>query len=63
MVKTEEELEEEEARLINDKEELKKQKRRNMIKTILNPLDVPGIDLGILQRIDSLPKDQNMYTT
>ena len=33
-----------------------------MIKYLLNPLDVPGINIAIFQKIDSLPKDQNMYT-
>jgi len=43
-------------------EDIVKKNRKQMIQTILNPLDVPGVDLKIFDRIDGLPKDQNMYT-
>ena len=32
-----------------------------MLKDVINRLDVPGVDLRIFEKIDSLPKDKNMY--
>ena len=39
----------------------RKQNRLDMLKDIVNPLDVPGVDIKIFEKIDSLPKDKNMY--
>ncbi len=61
-IKPIDELDQDEDKLAKKREEEQKKKRKHMIKDILNPLEVPGIDIKIFERIDGLPKDQNMYT-
>lgn len=39
----------------------RKKHRLDLLKDIINPLDVPGVDLRIFEKIDGLPKDKNMY--
>ena len=38
-------------------EEYAKKNKKLTVKDILNPFEVPGIDIKIFDRIDSLPKD------
>eukprot|EP00347_Sterkiella_histriomuscorum_P006771 403351490 len=61
-IKNPDQLEREEKITIQRIEDEQKQKRKVLIQDILNPLEVPGIDLRIFDRIQGLPKDQNMFT-